>query len=175
MRCVFLDFDGVLNSHTYLKSISRRSILGDSVMIDPANIARLNRLCSDGATEVVIPSSWRYGRSHVALHELLLSRGFTGVVRDKLPDWKVEETRRGNLVAVAQERGDEIQDWLDENAERLEVTAFVVLDDIGDMAAVRDHFVQTSFETGLTDVDVTRALEILNRPYKSARMRRARH
>ncbi len=86
---------------------------------------------------------------------MLETRGFKGRVIDKLPDWSKDELRG---LYVAEERGDEIREWL---VKHPEVTAFVALDDGTDMTAVTAHHVQTSlFEGGLCDVHVDQALAL---------------
>jgi hypothetical protein len=159
-RIVFLDFDGVLNSHEYLLSMSGRSMQSEAEDLDPVNVARLNRIVAASGAEVVISSSWRYGRSVEALAAMLAERGFEGKVIDKTPDWS--SMTDGN-VYVAEQRGDEIKAWLDERGAG--VTAFVVLDDDNDMDAVRACHVRTSLSGGgLLDEHVEVALRVLLGP-----------
>jgi hypothetical protein len=178
MKTVFLGFGGVLFSGPYMAA-QAKAVRGhtfaenDAVLFDPACIARVNRVCSESGAEVVVTSSWRYGNGRLALTEMLRAKGFTGPVRGRLPPWDKGDT------FVARERGDEIAEWLaagrtwpDLGPEGSKVESYVVLDDCNDMTAVRDRLVQTSFETGITDADVARALEILARPWKPARGRR---
>ena len=54
--------------------------------------------------------------------------------------------------------GDEIASWLHG---RPEVESFVVLDDDSDMTAVQDRHVKTSFDGGLLDEHVERAIQML--------------
>lgn len=156
MRVVMLDIDGVLNSSAYLL---RPDVLDEleAGAIDPILVARLNRLVAATGAVVVVSSSWRYGRTVDRLREILESRGFIGVVHDKIPDFS-KRTESGNLYA-SPERGDEIRGWLDEHPE---VTAFVVLDYDSDMAAVRDRHIKTSSHGGgLLDEHVDRAIAML--------------
>lgn len=157
MKVIFLDFDGVLNSHAFMRSDPVDGAhLRESAALDPAAVLRLNRLVAETGAAVVVSSSWRYGRSVDRLRGILEERGFVGQVLDKTADWSRKEM---NGLYVAQERGDEIRKWLDEHPE---VTSFVVLDDDSDMTAVRDHHVKTSlFNGGLLDEHVDRAAAIL--------------
>ena len=55
-------------------------------------------------------------------------------------------------------RGREIQLWLQQHPE---VDSFVILDDDADMDNLIDRLVQTEIETGLTEQDADRAIELL--------------
>jgi hypothetical protein len=65
-------------------------------------------------------------------------------------------------IYAAEARGQEIQAWLD-GAPRygIEVESFVILDDDSDMVHLADRLVKTSFETGLLDEHVDRAIAML--------------
>lgn len=168
LRVVFLDFDGVLNSAPYLYDGEARTAgqreAGEAGAIDPVNVRRLNRLLRRTGAKVVISSSWRHVRDISQLRAILRVRGLRGTVIDKTPEWV---TRPGGSIVVGTygERGDEIRAWLDGAQGQCfdRVESFVVLDDDSDMTAVRERFVQTSMETGLTDQDVERAIAILER------------
>lgn len=163
MKIVFLDFDGVLNSRAFFRANKGKGAtneLGEAGAIDPKAVAKLNRLLDETMAVVVVSSSWRCAYSQAKLGEILSLRGFTGLVIGVTPDLT---TTSEDGLHLAKERGDEIRQWLDDNT-HFDVTSFVVLDDNGDMRAVRDRFVQTDFDTGLTDERVERCIEILNRP-----------
>lgn len=157
MKVVFLDFDGVLNSGDFFKRNRGKGggSMGEAGALDPAAVRRLNRLLERTGAVVVVSSSWRHGRSSKRLEALLRLRGFRGTVIDTTKDWSAVPT--WDLVP-GMERGDEIRLWLDEHPD---VTSYVVLDDFGDMKAVRDRFVQTDMDAGLTDADVERAIALL--------------
>jgi HAD domain in Swiss Army Knife RNA repair proteins len=160
MKIVFLDFDGVLNSRAFFRANKGKGAtneLAEAGAIDPKAVARLNRIIADTGAQVVVSSSWRIGRTRFQLSEILRVRGFDGFVLGMTPDLT---TVSDEGVCLAKERGDEIRAWLDDHWPD---AAFVVLDDNADMTAVRNRFVQTSFDTGLTDEHVDRCIEILNR------------
>jgi hypothetical protein len=159
VKVVFLDIDGVLNSHEYVRSDRPRSKERGGVMgIDPLAVSRLNRLLRATGAVVVVSSTWRKKRSRVELQGVLDARGFQGTVHGKTPD--LSGRSPGATLYLAPQRGEEIRHWLEHDG--AEVEAFVVLDDDGDMDAVRGRFIQTEFETGLTDADVDRAIAMLN-------------
>lgn len=160
MRVVFLDIDGVLNSEPWLaRSVEER--LGPDfdpeldatwiAMLDPEAVARFDRLVAASGAKVVVSSSWRMMLPLADLARFLAIRGFSGEIID------ATTTARGLVADGVTERGHQIAHWLDANP----VTSFVILDDQTDMAHLGDRHVLTSWEKGLTDADVERALALL--------------
>ncbi len=139
-RVVFLDIDGVL------APILRWDRYGD---LDPACIKVLNEIVADGGADVVVSSTWRYGKTVAELQQILDAEGFDGRVVDKTP-----------IGAPGADRGDEIAAWLAEHA----VAGYVIIDDHVDMGTLRTHLVQTHPARGLQPADATRAIAILLQP-----------
>jgi HAD domain in Swiss Army Knife RNA repair proteins len=137
---IFLDIDGVL------APIRRWDRYGD---LDPACIQVLNDIVASGGADVVVSSTWRYGKTVAELQEMLEAQGFTGCVLDKTPS-----DMPGNG------RGTEIAAWLTEHA----VDGYVIIDDHADMGELRTHLVQTHPAHGLQPADVARAIATLIRP-----------
>jgi hypothetical protein len=151
VKIVFLDFDGVLNHRAWLREHWLRECPGEVIVsgklaLDPAAIQRVNRILRKTGARVVVSSAWRLLHSLDELRELLALRGFHGQVIDATP--YIDEEPRGL----------EIRAWLDAHPE---VTAFVALDDATDMDPVRERWVQTTFEHGLQDEHVERAVALL--------------
>jgi hypothetical protein len=138
-RVVFLDIDGVL------APIRRWDRYGD---LEPACIGVLNEIVARACADVVISSTWRYGKTVAELQAMLEVEGFTGRVVDKTP-----------TVAPGARRGEEIAAWLAEHA----VSGYVIIDDHGDMGELRTELVLTHPGHGLLPADVPRAIEILMR------------
>ena len=136
---IFLDIDGVL------APIRQWDRYGD---LDPACIRVLNEIVAQGAADVVVSSSLRYGRTVADLQAMLDAGGFTGRVIDKTPS---------GLQGA--ERGDEIAAWLAEHA----VDGYVIIDDHLDMGALRPHLVQTHPAHGLQPADAPPAIATLLR------------
>ena len=136
---IFLDIDGVLGP------IRQWDRYGD---LDPACIRVLNEIVLGGAAEVVVSSTWRYGRSVVELQAMLDASGFTGTVLDKTP-----------TGGPGADRGDEIAAWLARHA----VDGYVIIDDHVDMGELRPRLVLTHPAHGLRPADVPRALATLMR------------
>jgi len=139
-RVIFLDIDGVL------APIRRWDRYGD---LDPACIQVLNEIVARGGADVVVSSTWRYGKTVAELQAMLESQGFTGCVLDKTP-----------AGAPGAGRGEEIAAWLVDHP----VAGYVIIDDHVDMGALRTHLVQTHSAHGLQPGDALRAIAMLQRP-----------
>ena len=116
--------------------------------LDPACIQVLNEIVARGQADVVVSSTWRYGKTVAELQEMLDAQGFTGRVLDKTPS--------GTPGA---DRGEEIAAWLAEHA----VGGYVIIDDHVDMGELRSHLVQTQPAHGLQPADASRAIAVLRR------------
>lgn len=165
---IVLDFDGVINSATYIRQAPKdrriefkcenpyqegfaipigRAYIEDALAVDPAVIARLNKIVQETGAKVVVSSSWRIFYNIDGLREILHYNGFVGDVVDHTP----------RLIGMSC-RGDEIQEWLDCNGG---CDSFVILDDDDDMGHLSHKLVLTDFEVGLTDADMQKAIKIL--------------
>ena len=138
-RAVFLDIDGVL------APIRTWDRYGD---LDPACVEVLNEIVTRGEADVVVSSTWRYGKSVAELQAMLEAQGFTGRVVDKTPT---------GIPGAG--RGDEIAAWLAEHP----VSGYVIIDDHADMGGLAGRLVQTQPAHGLQPADAARALAILLR------------
>ena len=137
---IFLDIDGVL------APIRRWDRYGD---LDPACIQVLNEIVARSGADVVVSSTWRYGKTAAELQEMLQAQGFAGRV--------VATTPTGTPGA---DRGEEIAAWLAEHA----VGGYVIIDDHVDMGDLRSHLVQTQPAHGLQPADAPRVIAMLMRP-----------
>jgi hypothetical protein len=139
-RVVFLDFDGVV------APIRQWDRYGD---VEPACVQVLNEIVARGEADVVVSSTWRYGKTVAELQAMLDAAGFAGRVLDATPVGEAGATR-----------GDEIAAWLAAHP----VPGYVIIDDHVDMGALRTHLVLTQPARGLRAEDAARALAILRRP-----------
>lgn len=168
VKVIFLDIDGVLNSGAFVDPVggAASALLDPSLpeswldMIDPACVARLDRLATTHDAKVVISSSWRLLLTVETIAHLLRKKGFTGEVVG------ATTTAQGLVPDGVTERGHQIAHWL-ENDAGVEVVSFVILDDATDMAHLGDRHVLTSMSTGLTDDDVERAGAVLARALRT--------
>lgn len=149
VKVVFLDFDGVLNSESFVRDYYRKSFLQrEPAEIDPVAVARLNRILEATGAVVCISSSWRLLHKTEELVDFLKGTGFTGKVIGITP----------RLDAP---RGMEIQEWMDTAPGYREIESFVILDDDADMAHLGHRLVQTDFAGGLEDHHIERAIRML--------------
>ena len=139
-RVVFLDIDGVLAP---IRSWDR---YGD---LEAACIQVLNEIVAGTGADVVVSSTWRYGKTVPELQAMLDAVGFKGSVIDKTP-----------LGPPGADRGDEIAAWLEEH----DVAGYVIVDDHPNMGALRARLLMTDPGRGLQRTDAARAIEILMRP-----------
>ncbi len=122
MKIIFLDIDGVLN---WRKTVERVHV-GRFIGIDPAMVARFNQIIdAHPDAKIVISSTWRNSFSYSTeildfpgLIKYLQARGLKGEVIDHTP-----------LYFTKRSRGHEIGEWLEDEAKKLGVTSFVILDD----------------------------------------------
>jgi hypothetical protein len=140
---IFLDVDGVL------APIRQWDRYGD---LDPGCIQVLNEIAAGERADVVVSSTWRYGRTVAELQAMLTAVGFTGRVLDKTP-----------VGAPGTHRGHEIAAWLSEHA----VGGYVIIDDHVDVGELRTHLVLTHSAQGLQAADAPRAIATLMRPFSA--------
>jgi len=150
---VFLDIDGVLNSHTYCDELI--AIHGEDGFhklprwerhLSTKRIKIINNICKDSNLVVVVSSTWRTGKTVDWLQDTLNARGATFKIIDKTghEDCKI--------------RGVEIYKWLDKNItlEEHGVSSqhfypYVILDDDSDMLLwQQENFFKCDNYTGIT-------------------------
>lgn len=147
---LFLDIDGVLNSARFLRenpgAFDGRVL---SQMLDPAAVARLEQLSLATDMDVVVSSSWRIVFPLTSIAEALVAHGFTGRIVGATGTGR---NRKAN-------RGLEILAWLDSDQSAQD--KFCILDDDSDMGVMLPVLVKTTWEDGLLDEHVDRALALL--------------
>lgn len=149
LRLVFLDIDGVLNSYPFLE----RHDAADpdeaddrywTSMLDPAAVARLNRLLDATGARVVIASSWRCAMPLERLRQILLAAGLEGVIE-------------GQTAPELNHRGRAVSAYLAERPCR----DYVILDDDPFQKPHTGRLVHTDPELGLTEAQVDEAIELV--------------
>ena len=165
MKILFLDFDGVLNSHRFWEKCAARGLTPaeTSDQLDPDAIKRLNRIVKEtpGGCMVVVSSTWRRlpeTNTPEKLEAVLKKFGYEGTVFGITPydsrcDWHDGTCSEGH-------RGGEINQWLIEHS-YIPVTKFAIVDDDGDMGPLKDRLVQTGCPEGLTDLETAEIIELL--------------
>ena len=160
-RVLFLDVDGVLNHREWLRVHGRQNVSTEEwrqarhrAHLDPACVARLERVITSTGCVLVLSSSWRYSLSTEEMEARLRERGapsarVIGETPKGLP-------RASGLIA-APRRGEEIGAWLAQHS----IDSFAIVDDDEDIDPFMDRLVRTSFESGLQDEHVNRLVEML--------------
>lgn len=153
MKIMFLDFDGVLNSHQYM--VSPRNKNKGLIGLDPENVQVLNKVFqNEPDLKIVVSSAWRIGRNIWTLRDILSEAGFL------YPERVIDKTP--NSSSKGSDRGYEIYDWMDKFPVNDEITAYVIVDDSCDMAMFMHKLVRTShYDHGLKECHVTEILEQL--------------
>lgn len=166
---LFLDFDGVLNSKSYLRAWLKknRSVLTrfhtdpttppeklfafEASKIDRVAVRRVNRIIKATGAHVVVCSSWRHYHPLPRLRQMLRARGFVGKIIGVTP------------TILDAERGHECAAWL--ATHRYAVWSFAALDDDTDYEPMMDRLVRTSVKgyrtDGLKDKHVSAAIGLL--------------
>lgn len=153
-KILFLDIDGVLASIDYLLSLKG--------FIDKKKVALLNML-KPYDVEVVISSSWGYNDDTVkVLKACGLELPIIGGTEHFYSDWMC--------------RGNEIAKWLVNTFDEYNVFTgkasqysgkdyeYVILDDDEDMLMCqKDNFIHVDRNTALTEENINKAIEILER------------
>ena len=139
-RVIFLDIDGVL------APIRTWDRYGD---LDRGCIEVLNQIVARAGAEVVVSSTWRYGKTVAELQAMLDAKGFTGRVVDMTP-----------TLPAGADRGEEIATWLAGN----DVAGYVIIDDHAVSGEHRSRLVLTQPGYGLRPADVPHAIATLMRP-----------
>lgn len=148
MKVLFLDFDGVMNSEDYIKSLGKPfSTTVDDEIIDPKTITLLNTIIRETKSEIVVSSVWRKTMTAFALQCMMLRHGFEGEIIDTTPS------------SASGIRGLEIQTWLNQHPE---VESFAILDDSNDMAHLMPYLIRTTYKEGLTDYYAQQTIKMLS-------------
>lgn len=147
---LFLDIDGVLNSSRWLERCKAMREAGTPVptagllggQLDPDAVALLDYVVKRTGCTVVLSTTWRLMGTD-AVREALRTAGMTtaGRIVDSTPDL----AQQIGPFWQGQERGIEIQDWLDTNPG---YGPIAIIDDDDGMGALADRLVQTDFNTG---------------------------
>lgn len=170
-KVIFLDIDGVLNSHEwyelYHNSRYDKCLNSDGTMlydrdIDYRSVLLLNEIYKKVPNVgIVITSTWRFDMEDTVSR--LKNQGLLIPV--------IGSTEKNNSAGIygTCPRGLQIKKWIDDTiyATNDPLMNYVIFDDDTDMLYdQRDNFIHTNYEIGLTKDDVEKAISIL-RPYNA--------
>ena len=142
---LFLDIDGVLNSHEFCDS-PRFNRIGGFIGIDPEAVARLQSIIDQSGCEIVLSSTWRIAHPLEEICKFLIRFG----ARDPVP--LIDKT-----PVLNRPRGYEITAWIERNGFN---GRYCCLDDGGDFLP-HQRLVQTSFQDGLQDYHIDSVVHLL--------------
>lgn len=168
---IFLDFDGVLNTEKYYCELKSKGLPSDDKygqLFDSEAVANLRKIIDATDARIVVSSSWRYMGLNV-LQRMWYDRDLPGRIVDITPlhllDDKLCDTDLNQVDVLSLCRGNEIKWYFDEvldansNSRR-----FVIFDDLKEvLPELQDHFIRIDPVVGITEGDVERAIEFINR------------
>lgn len=168
MKVIFLDFDGVLNPTHYMMCLGKMWRESNGLIKSQdefghlffhQNIDALDHILENTDAKIVVSSTWRMSGKKV-IEDLFRDRGMKkawSLFLDITPDHAQPQP---NGLWLSDERGAEIQAWLDAHPE---VTNYVIIDDNSDMLPIQmNNFVKVNQWYGLTMEDAEKAIKILN-------------
>jgi hypothetical protein len=169
LKIIFLDIDGVLNSHKWWDSEEHKQWRDNipnnvedidwSGQFDPEAVAVLIKILELTEAVIVVSSTWRSNMDRVI--KALYKRGLknTNLIIDKTP----RSSHLSNYL-----RGNEILEWMKDNEKLIgcdysSYKNYLILDDDSDMLYwQKDNFVQIDGKVGLVESDIERCVKILN-------------
>lgn len=158
MNIIFLDVDGVLNCDKTKETICNYTGIDDEL------VERLARIVTETASQLVLVSSWKElwdeKQPNCELHPMAV------YLIKKLRKQGLHLADRTVDNPTGAYRGKGIRSWL-RHVPSAKIDNWIVLDDEVfvdyEENNILDHLVLTSSVTGLTDEDVSKAIEMLNR------------
>lgn len=150
---LFLDIDGVLNSHDYVRRGGSLSCRTDG--IDSLAVAHLQRIVDETHCSLILSSTWRLIHPLSEMRGRLIAKGMRSPcpLRGKTPDL----SPRGGTIERYQ-RGLEVNAWINTMGFK---ARYACIDDDGDFMPGQ-NLVQTDFRTGLLAEHADRCIRILN-------------
>jgi hypothetical protein len=151
---IFLDFDGVIE--TIYWGQDKNGIWnfnihkhGHEELNNKQAVGWLNELYRRCPYDIVVSSTWRISMSVEELQNLITRSGFDPAIRVI-----------GKTPVLHQQRGLEIQQWIDENNFAGD---FIIVDDDSDMCHLKSHLIQCDTYLGFTFHDFKNALNFLQK------------
>lgn len=155
---LFLDVDGVLNSHAYIRRGGSLSCRSDG--LDPDAVTQLQRIVDETQCSLILSSTWRLIHPLAHMRGRLIEKGMRHPcpLRGKTPDLSEQQTK--GVIQIGARRGEEVKAWIEANRFK---APYVCLDDDSDFLEGQP-LVQTTFETGLTAEHADRCIALLRQP-----------
>jgi hypothetical protein len=168
MKVIFLDFDGVLNPTHYMMCLGKMWRESNGLiksqdeyghLFFQQNIDALNHILENTNAKIVVSSTWRMSGKKV-IEDMFFERNMNLAYSEFFDITPDHAQPQQSGLWLADERGAEIQAWLDAHPE---VTNYVIIDDQSDMLPSQmNNFVKVNQWYGLTIEDAENAIKILN-------------
>lgn len=151
MKIIFLDINGVLDSHRTMYASNYDDEANEELKLDPIAIGLIDKLCQVTEAKIVVSSVWRMGRTCGDFKKIFKHYGFDLPVFEMTP------------ILTGKPRGAEVQAWIDMwESDGLEpIESYVILDDDGDFTQYQP-LVQTKHQDGFLFHHFILALHILD-------------
>lgn len=137
-----------------------RDKIGGLYFVNDNRIKLLKEIIDTTSAKVVLSSTWRIGwfdRDYGLFGRN--AEDFTKL-ENKLKESDITFISRTPRLSSGY-RGEEIKTWID-NWKGESVESFIIIDDDADMKPFMDRLVQTSFNKGLQQKNVDKAIKLLN-------------
>ena len=161
MKVIFLDVDGALNSEDDLMVYREKNNIKGCIFyaeVEDRPLKLLKELVEKSGAKIVVSSSWRIGCKRSG-RESIFGIGLYKKLVERLKDYEMDVYDITPSLSGKQ-RGDEIREWLQTCESDIE--NFVILDDDADMCEFTEtNLVQTTYDHGLTEDIITKALQVL--------------
>lgn len=158
MKILFLDFDGVMDSESYIQILKKQGKpLKDKygTIFDPICVKNLKHITDQTGASIVVTSLWKRIMSYGDIVELWGYRELPGFVAGVTPN-----------LGKSLNRGDEIDAWLEECRTDIQ---YVIIDDLR-AKFFKEHQLPRLLKVdpigGLDEDTAERAIEILNSDIK---------
>lgn len=159
MNVIFLDVDGVLNSHHWYKKNHKKhpEKCRTDTAIDPRYVRNLKKIIKRTGAKVVLSATCRVSVRTNKTHYL----------RKIFKEYGIEIYDYTPYTGM--ERGIDIQEWLNHHL----VNHIVILDDDSDMCHLMEYLVKTNngpcklwyFNEGLSNRKVRESIKMLEKPF----------
>lgn len=173
MKVIFLDFDGVLNTDTFIDEQKLCGALSNSIAsfmyrraeeLDPKALARLFQIVHATDAKIVLVTTWKEWHSIADISTMMIEAGYLGVppIIDATHRFDNKKLRQVNRPILS--RGEQVDQWLNETTESIE--GYLIIDDSVDYSAYQKHkhMIMTDADLGLEEKHIKEAIEILSQP-----------
>jgi hypothetical protein len=165
MKLLFLDIDGVLNSHQPIDPLILSSTF------DKDKVARLNRVLLATDAQIVLSTAWRYfiHRGEMTLEGMDWLLRSHGVIAKRLAGFTRADTMIDRPIwtgtqfwPATNERGQQIAEWIAGQARGDIIQSYAVVDDLDlGISAAGHPFVHTDGKIGITDENADELIRLL--------------